>query len=288
MERYDIAIIGTGPGGLEASIVARIRNKSVLLIGSKSFSSKLRNTHAISNYLGFGTISGEQLADAFQKHLDEFSISVCEDKIQNVYNMGNYYTLQGKKVMYEATAVILATGVVSAREISGEETNLGRGVSYCATCDAPLYKNKDVIIIGYSKKEEKEVTFLVEIANKVSYLPMYNGYDIPNGVEVINGQPLEIKRQDNKMLLVTNEKEYSADCVFVLRDAVNAKTLVPGLEVDGPHVVVNRKMETNLPGLFACGDIVGLPYQYIKAAGEGNIAALSAVSYIDKIKRKRD
>lgn len=285
MERFDIAIIGTGPGGLEASIVARIRNKSVLLIGSKSLSSKLRNTHAISNYLGFGTISGEELVNAFQKHLAEFNIEICEDKIQNVYNMGDYYALQGKEVMYEALTVILATGVVSAREIKGEEANLGRGVSYCATCDAPLYKNKEAIIIGYSKKEEEEAMFLKEVAKKVYYLPMYKDCSLKY-IEIINDQPIEIKRQESKMVLVTKEKEYLTDGVFVLRDAVSAKTLVPGLEVDGPHVVVNRKMETNLPGLFACGDIVGLPYQYIKAAGEGNIAALSAVGYIDKLKRE--
>lgn len=286
MERFDIAIIGTGPAGLQASIVARIRNKSVLLIGNKELSSKLTKTNSISNYLGFGTISGEDLAKNFQRHLDEFNIEVTEDKIQSVYNMGDYYVLQGKEIMYEAKSVILATGVVSSPQIKGEEEYLGRGVSYCATCDAPLYKNKTAIIIGYSKKEEDEAKFLSEIASKVFYLPMYkDDLELPSNIEIIREKPIEIRQIDGKMALITDLNSYAANGVFVLRDAVSAHTLVPGLEVNGPHVVVDRLMRTNLPGLFACGDIVGLPYQYIKSAGEGNIAALSAVNYIDRMKK---
>jgi thioredoxin reductase (NADPH) len=78
---------------------------------------------------------------------------------------------------------------------------------------------------------------------------------------------------------------YSADGVFVLREAVSPGQLVPGLETEGAHVRVNRKMETNLPGVFACGDITGTPYQYVKAAGEGNVAAISAAGYLEQKKR---
>ena len=286
MERYDIAIIGTGPAGLQASIVAKIRNKTVLLIGSKDLSFKLTKAHSINNYLGLSTISGSELAEKFKKHLDEFDIKITEDKIQAVYSMGDYYSLQGKETAYEASAVILATGVVSSSEIKGEEEYLGQGVSYCATCDAPLYKNKIAIIIGYSKGEENEAKFLSEIAKKVYYLPMYKEeLDLPSSIEIINGKPLEIDKVESGMELVTDSGNYIANGVFVLREAIPVKTLVPGLEIDGPHVVVDRLMRTNLPGLFACGDIVGLPYQYIKSAGEGNTAAISAVSYIDKMKK---
>ena len=86
----------------------------------------------------------------------------------------------------------------------------------------------------------------------------------------------------------TPEGEYTADGVFVLREAVSPGQLVPGLETEGPHVTANRRMETSIPGIFACGDIAGLPYQYIKAAGEGNVAALSAVEYLDKQKRRNE
>ena len=87
------------------------------------------------------------------------------------------------------------------------------------------------------------------------------------------------------MTVRTEAGEYTADGVFVLREAVAPGQLVPGLETEGAHVKVNRKMETNIPGVFACGDITGTPYQYVKAAGEGNIAAISAAAYIDQKKR---
>ena len=96
------------------------------------------------------------------------------------------------------------------------------------------------------------------------------------------GKPEGILKAENGLLVKTAAGEYAADGVFVLREAVAPGQLVPGLETDGAHVKVNRKMETNLPGVFACGDLTGTPYQYVKAAGEGNVAAISAAAYIDK------
>ena len=101
-------------------------------------------------------------------------------------------------------------------------------------------------------------------------------------MEVIREKPEGILKAETGLKVKTAESEYPADGVFVLREAVAPGQLVPGLETDGAHVKVNRKMETNLPGVFACGDLAGTPYQYVKAAGEGNIAAISAAAYIDK------
>ena len=101
-------------------------------------------------------------------------------------------------------------------------------------------------------------------------------------VEVIRETPEEILKRETGLAVKTAAGEYAADGVFVLREAVAPSQLVPGLETDGAHVKVNRRMETNLPGLFACGDLTGTPYQYVKAAGEGNVAAISAAAYIDK------
>ena len=240
----------------------------------------------VSNYLGLGTVTGEEMNKAFKKHLDEFNLDITEDKIQTVYAMGDYFALQGKEVMYEASSVILATGVVAAKPLKGENEYLGRGVSYCATCDAPLYRGKDAIVVGYSQKEEEEANFLAEIAKKVYYLPVYKDErHLDSRIEEITGKPTEIRREDKTLTLVTDKGEYTANGVFILRDAVSAGQLVPGLETDGAHVVVDRSMKTNIKGLFACGDITGLPYQIAKAVGEGNIAALSAVSYLATLRR---
>ena len=286
-ERFDIAIIGTGPAGLSAAVTAKIRNKTVLLLGSKDLSPKVVKAHAIQNYLGLPNIPGDQLGAAFQASLDSVGVAVTEDKITAAYNMGDYYALQGADAFYEASTLILATGMIPGKLLPGEEALLGRGVSYCATCDAALYRGKDVAVIGYSAKEEHEAAFLSEIAASVAYFPMYKEIEnLPEAVKVIADRPKEITQADGKRQVVTAEGQYAYDGVFILRDSISPGQLVPGLELDGNHVKVDRTMATNLPGCYACGDVVGLPYQYIKSAGEGNVAALSAVQYLDMKKQK--
>ena len=291
MDRYDIAIIGTGPGGLEAAITAKIRNKSIILIGSKDLSLKVEKAHTIKNYLGLPNVGGEELSKAYRAHLEDMEIEITEDKISSVYAMGEYFALQGADVMYEATTVILATGVVLERPFPGEQEFLGRGVSYCATCDAPLYRGKTAAVIGYSPKEEAEATFLSEVCEKVYYLPQYkepiDADKMPENMEIITAKPKEIKGETTADTLITDGDSVSFDGLFILRESVAPSQLVPGIETDGGHVKVDRKLATSIPGCFACGDITGTPYQYIKAAGEGNVAALSAVAYLDEIKRRK-
>lgn len=285
MERYDIAIIGTGPAGLSSAITAKIRNKRILLLGNKDLSVKVQKAHTIQNYLGIPFVSGEELGKSFIEHLGKMDIDVTEDKINAVYAMGEYFALQGTGTNYEADAVILATGVHFGKPYPGEEELLGRGVSYCATCDAPLYKGKTVAIIGYSKKEESEANFMAEVCEKVYYFPMYKDeVNVASTIEVRYEKPESIVGKTKVEKLIMKDSSLDVDGVFILRENISPSQLIPGLEIDNNHVMVTRKMETNLPGCYACGDVIGAPYQYIKAAGEGNVAALSAVSYIDSKK----
>lgn len=284
MERYDIAIIGTGPAGLEAAVTAKIRNKKILLIGGNSLSLKVEKAHTVKNYLGLPDVSGEQMQMAFQKHLEQMKIVIMQEKVNSVYAMGKYFAIQGHKEMYEADTVILACGLSAAKSFSGELENLGKGVSYCATCDGTLYKGKSTIVIGYSKEAEKEAEFLSELADKVIYIPMYKEVGVFNKKikKLQNVLPIGIEKQESRLILHLENQSVDTDGIFILRDSVAPAQLVPGLKIEGNHVVVNRSMETNIPGLFACGDITGAPYQYIKAAGEGNVAALSAVNYLSE------
>ena len=283
MERYDIAIIGTGPAGVSAALTAKNRNKRILLLGSRQMSEKVAKAHEIRNYPGLPFVKGEDLAAAFRDQLERMEIPVTEKRIGAVYAMGDYFALQAGEEMLEAKTVILATGVVMARPLPGEEALLGRGVSYCATCDAPLYRGRTAAVIGYSPREEAEAVFLSGVCSRVIYFPMYpEATDLPEKVEVIREVPLEILKTEAGMAVKTAEGEHTADGIFVLREAVAPAQLVPGLETEGAHVKVNRRMETNLPGVFACGDLTGTPYQYVKAAGEGNVAAISAAAYIDR------
>lgn len=289
MERYDIAIIGTGPAGLEAAVTAKVRNKNILLLGSKLLSNKMQVVdHPIKNYLGLPEITGKEMAAAFQKQLDILGIEVTEKKVTTVYAMGDYYSLQLSDGEYvEATAVILAIGVVAGKPYPGEDSYLGRGVSYCATCDAPLYKGKTVAVVGGSEEEEAEADFLGEVCEKVYYFPLYKEepHFTHDNLIVVREKPAEIRGAMKVKELVTDQNSYAVDGVFILRAAQFPGQLVPGLAIDGNAVKVDLQMKTNLPGLFAAGDIAGQPYQYIKAAGQGNVAALSAVSYIDEKKR---
>ena len=289
MTRTDIAIIGSGPAGLEAALTARNRNKTITVYGSSDLSVKMQAIdHPITNYLGLSNMTGKQMAETFQKQLKDAGIEITEKRITTVYAMGDFFGLQTSgNEMTEASTVILATGVTAGNPYPGETEYLGRGVSYCATCDAPLYKGKDVIVIAQTQKEETEASFLAEVCAHVIYIPLYKEEPVfkHDNVTVIHERPLAISGGMKADTLKTNQNEYHTDCIFILRESQFPSQLVPGLQVEGNAVVIDRLMHPHLPGLFAAGDITGLPYQFIKSAGEGNIAAISASMYLDQ-KRK--
>ena len=286
-ERYDIAIVGSGPAGLSAALNAKIRKKSFIIFGNDNLSGKLVKAHEINNYLGFHGKSGKEIKEEFEKHIKAMDITVTNEKVNNIYAMGKYYALMVNDKMYEATSVILATGIQYGKLFPGEERLLGKGVGYCATCDAPLYKDKVVTIIAESKKEEEEANFISSIASKVYYIPTYKEeVEVDSSIEIIRDTPIEIVGEDKVEKLILKNREIETDGLFILRDSISPGQLVPGLKIVDNHVEVDRLMKTNLSGCFAAGDIVGKPYQYIKSAGEGNIAALSAVSYVDALKKE--
>lgn len=280
--RYDIAIVGSGPAGLSAAINAKIRNKKIILFGSKDFSAKLIKAPKINNYLGFHNISGSDLKKEFQRHIKSMDISITNERINSIYAMGDYFALMVNEKMYEATTVILATGVEYTKPLKGEEEFLGKGVGYCATCDAPLYKGKTVTIIGYNHEGEEDANYVSELAAKTYYVPMYNSkYKLNDNIEIVKDKPIEIQGEGFVNKLILKDRELETDGLFILKDSVPPGQLVPGLEVEDGHIKVNRLMRTNIEGCFAAGDCIGKPYQYIKAAGEGQVAALNAVTYID-------
>lgn len=286
-ELYDVAILGTGPAGVSAAITLKIRNKNIILLGSRNLTDKMGKAHEIQNYPGLPAVKGDELQGAFKKHLDSLGIEITEDQVTACYALGDKFSMTAKSgKTYSAKSVIIATGVSFGKAYDGEEQFLGRGVSYCATCDAPLYKGKKVAVIAQTEKEEEEAKFLSEVCEKVFFVPLYkkDGFEFSeNGkIEIIRDVPVSIQGRMKAEKLVMKNGEIEADGFFILRDSISPKQLVPGLELDGNHIAVNRKMETNIKGCFACGDITGLPYQYVKSAGEGNVAALSAVAYLSK------
>ena len=287
-ERYDIAIIGTGPAGLEAAINAKIRNKNIIVFGNKDLSPKLVKAPKVNNFLGFYNIEGIELKNKFATHIAALGIGIVNEKINNVYAMGDYFALMVNEKMYEAKAIILATGIEYTKPLKGEEKFLGKGLGYCATCDAPLYRGKTVVIVGYNRESEEETNYVSELSGKTYYIPMYKGeYNLSPSIEIIKHKPLEIVGEDVVTKIILEQGEIATDGIFMLRDSISPGQLVPGLEIEEGHIKVDRNMKTNIEGCYAAGDCIGKPYQYIKAAGEGLVAALAAVSYLDRLHQNK-
>ena len=282
--RYDIAIIGTGPAGISAAITAKLRNKNVILFGNKDLSDKINKAHSIKNYTGLPNVTGEELATALKNHLNDLDIEITEKRVNAVYSMGEYFALQVGKEMIESKSLIIATGVTASKTLENEDEFLGRGVSYCATCDAHFCKGKDVAVIAYTKEAEEDALFLSEVCSSIKYFPLYDIsneiFDKYGNIQIIKDKPIGFAGNMKAEKIICENSSYDAFSTFVVRNNISADKLVPGLKTDGTHIIVDLQMETNIKGLFACGDIAGKPYQYIKSAGQGNIAALSAVAYL--------
>lgn len=282
--RYDIAIIGTGPAGISAAITAKLRNKNIILFGNKDLSDKINKAHSIKNYTGLPNVTGEELATALKNHLNDLDIEITEKRVNAVYSMGEYFALQVGKEMIESKSLIIATGITASKTLENEDEFLGRGVSYCATCDAHFCKGKDVAVIAYTKEAEEDALFLSEVCSSIKYFPLYDIsneiFDKYGNIQIIKDKPIGFAGNMKAEKIICENSSYDAFSTFVVRNNISADKLVPGLKTDGTHIIVDLQMETNIKGLFACGDIAGKPYQYIKSAGQGNIAALSAVAYL--------
>ncbi|MGB9793290.1 MAG: NAD(P)/FAD-dependent oxidoreductase, partial [Thermacetogeniaceae bacterium] len=216
-------------------------------------------------------------------HAKKLGAVIEVDRIESIYP-GDEITLVTRGYqMLKARSVILATGVQQSKFLPGEKEFLGRGVGYCATCDAPLYRGKVVAVIGEIAEAEEEVNFLADVCEKVHYFPAYRDVGrLDPRVEVHSEKPIGIVGDGQVRGLAFAGGELPVAGVFIIRDVAPPERLVEGLEIREGAIVVNREMETNVPGIFAAGDCTGKPYQVGKAIGEGLTAALSAVSYLDK------
>lgn len=280
---YDIAIVGSGPAGISAAVNAKIRNKSVIVFGNDELSHKVEISRQINNYIGFANVTGTELNDAFRKHLKDLEIEITPKRITGVYKMKDKFTLLANRESFEAKCVILALGSETVKPITNERELLGRGVSYCATCDGMFYKGRSIAVFCDNEGMLDEVEYLSQIAKKV-YL--FAPFDVKTSVENVEILPSKITEiiGENKVEAVTlkDGKRIEVDGVFFLKQAVSADVLLFGLKTENGSISVNRKMQTNIDGCFAAGDCTGTPYQIAKAVGEGNIAAHSAFEYLAK------
>lgn len=286
---YDIAIVGGGPAGLSAAVTARVRGKSVILFESGGFSDKLRKAERIDNYLGFPTISGSDLMDTLVAQALTYEPTIVNERVQSIFQ-GEPFTILTEDSVYTAHSVILATGVSMNGTIPGEKNLLGRGVSYCASCDGQFFKEKEIAIYINTAHGVEDVKLLASLAGTVALyvdpglsLDIFEGSDLPKSVSIYHERILGIDGEQRVEGVHSKNEQHAVDGIFILRDSNPPENMIDGLEVTNNAIEVNRFMETNFAGLFAAGDVAGAPLQVSKAVGDGQMAAFSAVAYVNKI-----
>ncbi len=267
---YDIIIIGGGPAGVSAALTAKNRGKSVLVISNDSSGSDLYKTKHIGNYPGLSNISGSGLVDAFRKQLEEAEVEVMTARVLSAMAMGESFYVSVGADNYQCRAIILSTGTARRHAYPGENEFLGKGVSYCATCDGMLFRGKNVAVIGLSDYAQEEAEFLRSIDCQVEFF------------DKARAKKYEIKGDERVTSLVADGVEYPVSGVFILRSTIAPESLIAGLEIIDGHIAVNPRMETSVPGVYAAGDCIGRPYQIARATGQGNTAAIAASEFLDK------
>ena len=270
---YDIAVIGAGPAGYSAAINARKREKSVIVIGQNT--GWLSRAESIENYPGMPGVSGREMLKIMAEQAKNMGAELRGGVVHQVIAMGESFALSLGADFVEAKKVILATGAKQPRLLPGEERLLGRGVSYCGTCDGMLYRGKNVAVIGAGAEAVHEANFLMGLCQSVTYFGKPDEA-LDSRIVIRQESVSEITGELRASGLIAGGENLPFDGVFIFREAMALSSLLPGLEMDGVFIRVDRQMRTSLAGVFAAGDCTGLPLQVAKAVGEGCIAALAA------------
>ncbi len=264
---YDVLIIGGGAAATSAAMTLRNRGKSIAVVTNSPKTGSLYKAEKITNYPGLPPMSGEEMTELFRKQLEETGAVIIEGRAISVLPMEGGFGVAVGSDYCMARSVILSAGITREKLYPGEAEFLGRGVSYCATCDGMLYRGKTVAVVGGSEEAVKDADFLEGIGCRVLRFEKNGRYEISGGMKADT--------------LTYAGESYPVDCVFIIKDTVSVMQLVPGLQYENGGIVVDRHMQTAVPGVFAAGDCTGKPLQLAKAVGEGNVAALSACDWLD-------
>ncbi len=300
---FDVIIIGAGPAGISAALYARRANLSVLILHAGTGS--LEKAHRIENYYGFPAgISGEELYRNGISQAENLGVEILQKEATEIrINDELSFTVSDGRTEFSAKSIVIATGNKKLRpKIRGIEEFEGKGVSYCAVCDAFFYRNKNVAVIGDGKFAVNEAKELSNVAVKVSILT--DGKDKGEIEKILEEEKISGKisldsrkidgikgNESGKVsgILFEDGSEMSADGIFVALGKAGAADFAKklGLALKGDSIETNEKAETNIPGVFACGDAAGGLLQVSKAVYEGAKAGLQAAEFIRKSKGKK-
>ena len=268
-----------------------------LLVIGKTYGGLIASTHVVENYPGITSVSGTELMEMFRDHINSLNIPYITDEINSIEKVGDHFLLKSVFMSFKARSVIFATGSERKKlHIPGEDEYAGKGVSYCATCDGPFFNDKVLAVIGGSDSAAKEALFLCQHAKKVYII--YRGKEIRaepinkkrvdenDKIEIINNTNIiTIKGEDSVNAVIFDDgTEFLVDGVFIEVGSIpNSKLAIDiGVQVnDNNEIIINRKSETNIPGIYAAGDVADAQFkQAITGVAEGVIAAYSAFDFI--------
>ena len=280
---YDVLIIGAGPAGLSAAVQCAARGKTALVIGNPPTHNPLQKAERVDNYLGLPGLTGGELLTRFSAHAAATQgITLLEGRVLTAMSMNGVFYLTVGSDVYEGRALILTSGVTRVQPYPGEEALLGKGLSYCATCDGMLYRGRDVVVVGLARDAAEEAAMLAKMGCKVTFVAPKRPEELGEAIPFIKAVKLSILGADKVEAVQTETETIPCQGVFLLRDTVAPTALFPTLAVENGYIQVDRAMATNLPGVFAAGDCTGLPLQVSKAVGEGQVAAHTATQWLDR------
>jgi len=300
---YDVIIVGAGPAGLSAAIYA-VRKKLKTLVLTEDLGGQITEAHLVENYLGIPEISGADLTETFRAHAKKFNIEIAEGvEIKKIIPQKDFFEIATEEQKLTSRAIIITSGKKYRElDVPGAKEFEGRGITYCATCDAPLFKNKKVAVIGAGDAGQDAAWQLTKYAEKIYLLNKYPEMRGANAqmqeqiknsdkIEAFNNaKPLEVKGDKFVKSLIfeyngqNENKEIAIDGIFVEIGSVPSSKFLTGvvdLNEKSEIIINHRNNATSQPGIFAAGDVTDILHkQLIIAAGEGAKAALSAYEYL--------
>lgn len=305
-ENYDLIIIGAGPAGLTAGIYGARAGLQTVILERALPGGLAATTDYIENYPGFPDgIKGMELTEKMKKQAQHFGVEIIGSEVVSLVKKEHITVVKTSARSFETVAVIIATGTVPKKlNIPGEDKLRGRGVSYCATCDGPLFKGRQIAVIGCGNSGLQEGKFLLNFARHITFiefLPHMTADKIlqnrlgqePKVNFLLNHELLSINGKERveaitvKDRVVKNKKTIEVSGVFIYAGLVPKSDFVKGIvKVDSKgFIVTSDKLETSLPGVFAAGDICAQAVrQVVTACAQGAAAAINAYHYIESLK----
>lgn len=295
---YDLIIIGLGPAGISAAIYAKRAGIKILCLESEAPGGLLNKINAVDNYPGYKHVMGPDLAFQMYEQINDLGVEYKIKKVTNIEVNGDIKRVYCNEEVFEAKNIIIATGRKAKKlGLKNENKFVGKGVSYCATCDGALYKGKDVAVVGGGNSAIEEALYLANIVNKVYLIhrrdefraeqELVDNLKDMNNIEILyNRTVTELVGEENlKKIVLDDGKELEVSCLFTYVGYEPYSDFLSDLSITDEkcYIKVDENYQTSIKGIYAVGDaILKKVYQIVTATGEGAIAALEVAKRVKK------